>query len=124
MFSFSLEIVPFVEFAGLIILIIVSCLVYRSNKSQGDKKNNIALHVYTIYFIPACLYYLFLVCRIIIYYWKNYSDSIYKFYPNNYIYKNIAAFVYLFEIGIEITTLYLLCVLKKNLIQYQIMNTS
>ena len=114
MSCFSLEVIPFVEFPGLIVLIIVCCLVYKINKKQDEKKYYIALHIYTIYFIFACLYYLFLVCGNIIYYCKNNVGSSYGFYPSTYIEKNIETCFYLIEIGIEITTLYLLCVFKKE----------
>ena len=110
---FSLEVIPFVEFPGLIVLIIVCCLVYKINKKQDEKKYNIALNIYTIYFIFACLYYLFLVCGSIIYYCKNNDGDTYRFFPSTYIEKNIDTCFYLIEIGIEITTLYLLCAFKK-----------
>ena len=108
-FSFIYGILPIVQIVGVIVLIIVNCLVYRSTEINGAKKYKIALHTYTIYFIFACIFYSFFIFVVL----NSYYLSKYSFYY--LIQKFIFIIVYLIELGIEITTLYLLHIFKKEL---------
>ena len=107
-FSFSYYIPPIVQIAGVIVLIIVNCLVYRSTEINGAKKYKIALHTYTIYFIFACIFYLFFIFGTLNYYYLR-DYSFYEIFRYNY-----KIVIYLIELGIEITTLYLLNIFKKE----------
>ena len=113
--------IPLVEIVGIIVLIIVTCLIYQSTGINGAKKYNIAFHIYTVYVIFACIFYLFFIYGMLSYYFyyyynyqKNYDYYYYYYDFDLFVRKNFIAIIYLIEIGIEITTLYLLCIFKKE----------
>ena len=89
---------PVSGIAGIIALGIVSYFIYRSVKTCDVGKYEIALHTYVVFFVVACVFYIFVVL------YSGLSSSR----------RNRLAVLYFFETGPEIITLYFLFAFKKE----------